>query len=64
MTEKKRDKPIAYCPANEVEAWELPFFIKPGMGMEEDFLMMDFHMFHMTTEEKDSLGKLVEITAQ
>ncbi len=53
--------PIARCPENEVEAWEFPFFIKKGVGMEPDFLLLEIHLYHMTSEEKAVMGELVEV---
>ncbi len=60
MTESK-ELPIARCPENEVEAWEFPFFIKKGVGMEPDFLLLEIHLYHMTSEEKAVMGELVEV---
>ena len=60
MTEGKK-LPIARCPENEVEAWEFPFFIKKGVGMEPDFLLLEIHLYHMTSEEKAVMGELVEV---
>ncbi|UCF30024.1 MAG: hypothetical protein JSV26_08030 [bacterium] len=53
--------PIARCPSNEVEAYYYPFYIKKGVGMESDFLLLDIHLFHMTAEEKAVMGELIEI---
>lgn len=55
------DKPIAYCPLNEVEAWEYPFFIKKGVGVETDQLLLEIHLWHMTSEEKEVMGELLQI---
>lgn len=60
MTASK-DQPIARCPENEVEAWEFPFFIKKGVGMEPDFLLLEIHLYHMTSEEKAVMGELIEV---
>ncbi len=60
MTEGNK-LPIARCPENEVEAWEFPFFIKKGVGMEPDFLLLEIHLYHMTSEEKAVMGELVEV---
>ena len=53
--------PIAYCPLNEVEAYEFPFFIKKGVGVESDQLLLEIHMWHMTPEEKAVIGELLQI---
>ncbi len=60
MTESNK-LPIARCPENEVEAWEFPFFIKKGVGMEPDFLLLEIHLYHMTSEEKAVMGELIEV---
>jgi len=60
MTDRN-ELPIARCPENEVEAWEFPFFIKKGVGMEPDFLLLEIHLYHMTSEEKAVMGELVEV---
>jgi len=57
-----RTLPIAYCPLNEVEAWSFPFFIKKGRGVEADQLLLEFHIWHMTGEEKDVMGELIQIS--
>jgi hypothetical protein len=54
--------PIAYCPLNEVEAWEYPFYIKKGLGIEPDQLLLEVHLWHMTSEERAVMGELIEIT--
>ncbi len=56
-----QEKPIARCPVNEVEAYYFPFYIKKGVGMEVDFLLLDIHLLHMTSEEKAVMGELIEI---
>jgi hypothetical protein len=53
--------PIARCPGNEVDAYYFPFYIKRGVGVEPDFLLLDIHLLHMTAEEKAVMGELVEI---
>lgn len=53
--------PIARCPGNEVDAYYYPFYIKRGVGVEPDFLLLDIHLFHMTSEEKAVMGELIEI---
>ncbi len=55
------EKPVAYCPLNDVEAYEFPFFIKKGMGVESDQLLLEIHLWHMTAEEKEAAGELVQI---
>ena len=54
-------KPTAYCPLNDVEAYEFPFFIKKGTGVESDQLLLEIHLWHMTTEEKAVMGELLQI---
>jgi hypothetical protein len=54
--------PIAYCPVNDVEAWSFPFFIKKGRWVEPDQLLLKFHLWHMTGEEKAVMGELVRIS--
>jgi len=56
-----QETPIARCPVNEVEAYYFPFYIKKGVGMEVDFLLLDIHLLHMTSEEKAVMGELIEI---
>jgi hypothetical protein len=58
------DKLIAKCPVNEVEAYYYPFFIKKGTGVESDQLLLDIHFFHMTSEEREVMGELIEITCE
>lgn len=53
--------PIAYCPLNDVEAWDFPFYIKKGRGVEPDQLLLEIHLWHMTSEEKAVIGELIEI---
>ena len=55
-------RPIAYCPLNDVEAWDFPFYIKKGRGVEPDQLLLEIHLWHMTSEEKAVIGELVRIT--
>ena len=55
------EKPIAYCPLNDVEAHEFPFFIKKGVGVESDQLLLEIHLWHMTSEEKAVIGELLQI---
>jgi len=53
--------PIAYCPGNEVEAYDCPFFIKKGVGVEADFILLDIHLYHMTSDEQAVMGELLRI---
>ena len=55
------DIPVAYCPLNDVEAYEFPFFIKKGQGVESDQLLLEIHLWHMTSEEKAVMGELLQI---
>jgi len=55
------EKPVAFCPLNDVEAFEFPFFIKQGVGVESDQLLLEIHLWHMTTEEKAVMGELLQI---
>ena len=55
------EKPIAYCPLNEVEAHEYPFYIKKGVGVESDQLLLKIHLWHMTEDEKAVMGELLQI---
>ena len=55
------EKPIAYCPLNDVETYEFPFFIKKGVGVESDQLLLEIHLWHMTSEEKAVIGELLQI---
>ncbi|UCG39178.1 MAG: hypothetical protein JSV00_02790 [bacterium] len=59
MTE--RTLPIAYCPLNDVEAYEYPFFVKKGIGIEPDQLLLEIHLWHMTGQERDAMGELIPI---
>ena len=56
-------KPTAYCPLNDVEAYEFPFFIKKGVGVESDQLLLEIHLWHMTSGEKAVIGELLEINS-
>ena len=58
------ETPIARCPVNEVEAYEFPFFIKKGTGIEPDQLLLDIHFYHMTSEERAVIGKILEIHSE
>jgi len=58
-----RKFPIACCHVNEVEAWDFPFFIKKGKGIEDDQILLDFHLWHMTEEEKTAMGNLIRISS-
>jgi len=62
MTENP-EIPIARCPGNEVEAYDFPFFIKVGVGIETDFLLMEMHLYHMTSEEKEVMGEVVQVNS-
>lgn len=53
--------PIAFCPLNDVEAYEFPFFIKKGTGIEPDQLLLEIHLWHMTSEEREVMGELLQI---
>jgi hypothetical protein len=53
--------PVASCPLNDVEAFEFPFFIKKGVGVESDQLLLEVHLWHMTSEEKAVVGELLQI---
>jgi hypothetical protein len=55
------ENPIAYCPVNDVGAYEFPFLIKKGAGIESDQLLLEIHLWHMTDEEKAVIGELIEI---
>jgi hypothetical protein len=55
--------PIAYCPLNDVEAWEFPFYVKKGKGIENDQLLLEIHLWHLTSEERAVMGELVRITS-
>ncbi len=37
---EKRTKPIASCAANEVEAWDFPFYLRPATDFEPPFLFL------------------------
>jgi hypothetical protein len=56
-----KNHPIAYCPLNDVEAWDFPFFIKKGLGMESDQLLLEVHLWHLTSEDKEFTGQYLEI---
>ena len=55
------EKPVAFCPLNDVEAFDFPFFIKQGVGVESDQLLLEVHLWHMTAEEKAAAGELLQI---
>jgi hypothetical protein len=54
-------KPVAFCPVNEVEAYEFPFFVKKGTGVEPDQLLLEIHLWHMTSGEREAMGDLLPI---
>jgi hypothetical protein len=58
-----QERPIARCPSNEVEAYYYPFYIKKAVGMEVDFLLLDIHLLHMTSDEKEVMGELIVINS-
>lgn len=58
---EEHSQPIAYCPLNDVEAWDYPFYIKKGRGVEPDQLLLEIHLWHMTSEEKTVIGELIKI---
>jgi hypothetical protein len=58
-----KEKPIAYCPLNAVETFEFPFYIKKGVGVEPDQLLLEIHLWHMTDEEKAVMGETLEINS-
>jgi len=58
---KVHEKPIAWCPLNDVEAYEYPFFIKKGVGVESDQLLLEIHLWHMTPGERSTAGKLLRV---
>ncbi|MDF1536240.1 MAG: hypothetical protein P1S46_07030 [bacterium] len=57
----QNEKPIAYCPLNDVEAFEFPFYIKKGVGVESDQILLEIHLWHMTDNDKEAMGELLEI---
>lgn len=59
----EQEKPIARCPSNEVEAYSFPFYVKKGVGVEADFLLLEIHLMHMTSLEKEVMGELLEINS-
>lgn len=58
---KTARKPVAYCPVNEVEGYEFPFFIKKGTGIESDQLLLEIHLRHMTAGERGAIGELLRV---
>ena len=58
-----RELPIAHCPLNAADAFEFPFYIKKGIGVEPDQLLLEIHFWHMTDEEKEVMGELLEINS-
>ena len=59
----KDEKPIAVCLLNAVEAFEFPFYLKKGIGVEPDQLLLEVHLWHMTDEEKAVMGETLEINS-
>ncbi len=55
------ETPIAFCPLNEVEAYEFPFYVKKGVGVESDQLLLEIHLWHMTPEERAVAGEILPI---
>ena len=60
---EKEELPIAYCPVNDVEAWDFPFLIKKGRGIEDDQILLEFHLWHMTEQEKAALGEVIRVSS-
>ncbi len=58
---EKRTKPIASCAANEVEAWDFPFYLRPATDFEPPFLFLEDHLYNMNREEIEALGKIHRI---
>ena len=58
------EKPIACCPLNGVEAYGFPFFIKKGSGVEPDQLLLEIHLWHMTADEREVMGELLQISKE
>jgi len=55
--------PIAFCPLNSVEAYEFPFYIKKGVGVEPDQLLLEIHLWHMTAEERSAAGDILQVSS-
>lgn len=56
------NKPIARCVANDVNAYEYPFYIKPADGMEPDYIFLENHVYNFNPDEmKAIMNRLVRI---
>ena len=64
MTGEDRQKPIAICRANEVEAWFFPFFIRPANDLEPAFLFLEDHLYNMTADLEGVLVGMVRIESE
>ncbi len=55
-------KPIARCVANEVYAYEYPFYVKPAKGVEPDYIFLEHHVYTFHNNEvKIIMGDLIRI---
>ncbi|NVM21178.1 MAG: hypothetical protein HWN68_05305 [Desulfobacterales bacterium] len=49
------EKPIARCEANDVDAYDYPFYIKPAHGMEPDYIFLEDHVYNFNREEAEEI---------
>jgi hypothetical protein len=64
LTEENRQRPIAICRANEVEAWYFPFFLRPASDLEPAFLFLEDHLYNMTADLEGVLVGMVRIDSE
>ncbi|MBW2108814.1 MAG: hypothetical protein JRI36_09140 [Deltaproteobacteria bacterium] len=50
-----KDKPIARCEANDVEAYSYPFYVKPEQGMEPAYIFLEDHVYNFDRDEAEYL---------
>ena len=49
------DKPIARCEANDVDAYEYPFYFKPAHGMEPAYIFLEDHVYNFDRDEAENI---------
>ncbi|MBW1896630.1 MAG: hypothetical protein JRI47_06195 [Deltaproteobacteria bacterium] len=49
------EKPIARCEANEVAAYDYPFYIKPATKMEPAYIFLEDHVYNFVREEMEEI---------
>jgi hypothetical protein len=52
---KMEDRPIARCRANDVDAYEYPFYVKPAQGPEPAYIFLEDHVYNLDRDEADNI---------